>query len=262
MTVSLVDRLFGPSIWKRRAQRETKHVAASILSVFGYEMQKTKAPFSVAGVRYMPDPSSNRNTVEGAMTAKGAIGMINQRGLGDLKVLDICCGVGVVGLTLFSEFKESGIVKEVVLSDINIFNIHTLKRALADNGLDPLTPSQIRHYLSDGLSHIPKEEKFDIIVSNPPHIFAQESTEQLVSTPRLGTYDVEWAFHKSFYHECHHYLTARGEVWFLENSVKATEGDFLPFVQANANLEYVEKVPEPLDARFFWMITRLSRSTS
>jgi len=223
----------------------------------GYDISRArKSRFTTGGLNYEVDPCSVGRTPQGEMTAQGAIAMIKERQLRDLKILDICCGVGIVGLTIFSRLGKEAIVKHVALADINIFNLNSLRRTLAVNRLDHLLGDRISCYLSEGLSHIPRGEKFDLIVSNPPHYFAPDRTKDGLSPGRLGTYDAGWSFHKSFYDECHHYLTNRGEVWFLENSAGATEEVLLPFIEANGSLRYEKQVREPLDPGFFWMITR------
>lgn len=228
---------------------------------FGYEIWKiNNNQFKISGIEYEVDPCSVGKTPQGEMTAKGAIRMIRERQLKELKILDICCGVGIVGLTIFSKFRKDALVKEIIFADINIFNLNSLHKTLRINNIEKLLGDKIRSYLSDGLNHIPREEKFDIIISNPPHYFIKDRVKKKkpLSPGRLGTFDAGWEFHKSFYARCHTYLTERGEVWFLENSSAADENDFLPFIEANDQLKYIRKVEELSDTRFFWMITQKS----
>lgn len=218
-----------------------------------------KNHFTISGIEYLVGRCSVGETPQGEMTAKGAIQMIKERQLKEFTVLDICCGVGIVGLTILSTLRKEAVIKEVVFSDINIFNIESLFKTLTINNLDSLLGNTIRCYLSNGLNHIPSDERFDIIISNPPHYSEQSFSKQDIplSPNTLGTYDPGWSFHKSFYRECHNYLTKSGEVWFLENHSASDEKDFLPFIEDNEqHLKYVEKVEEPLDPRFFWMITQ------
>ena len=226
---------------------------------FGYEIWRIKNnQFKISGIEYEVDPCSVGKTPQGETTAKGAIRMIKERQLKELKILDICCGVGIVGLTIFSKFRKDPIVKEIVFADINIFNLNSLHKTLRTNNIETLLGDQIRLYLSDGLSHIPPEEKFDLIVSNPPHYFIKDRIKKNkpLSPGRLGTFDAGWNFHKDFYERCHHYLMEKGEVWFLENRSAADEEDFLPFIETNNKITYVKKVEELLDALFFCMITQ------
>ncbi len=225
------------------------------MKLLGYEIRREGIHrFTIGGIRYEADPCSKGWTPEGAITGEAAIRMIKGRGMTELKVLDMCCGVGIVGITIFTKLKDH--VREIVFADINIFNLNSLRRTLKINGLDALVGSQICCVLSDGLNCVPHGEKFDIIVSNPPHYLVKDYVSKEMNPETLGIYDAGWAFHESFYKQCHEYLTERGEVWFLENSDGAKESDLLPFIKANPHLEYVESITEPLDPTFFWMTTR------
>lgn len=214
--------------------------------------------FTINEIKFWVEPCSVGLTPQGEITAKGAVRMIRERKLRDLKILDICCGVGIIGLTIYSTLRNESIIKETVFSDINIFNLNSLHKTLSINKLNTLLDNKIRTYLSDGLNHIPKDEKFDIIVSNPPHLFGKSfSKEDTPLTPnRLGTYDPDWNFHRDFYRQCHDFLRENGEIWFLENGRYSSENDFLPLIEKNANLKFVQKITEPLDPRFFWLITK------
>lgn len=230
-----------------------------LFKTFGYEIFKIKNNrFTIGGIKYQVDPFSVGQTPQGEMTAKGAIHMIRERQLNGLKILDVCCGVGIVGLTIFVNLRKEEIIKEAAFVDINIFNLNSLHKSLRINQMENLIGDQIRTYLSDGLDHIPQDERFDLIISNPPHYFAKDriKDKKSLSPGRLGTFDAGWDFHRSFYKRCHHYLSEKGEVWFLENSAAADEKDFLPFIEANDQLTYMRKVEESLDPRFFWMITQ------
>ena len=238
-------------------QLRLRRLGNAALRALGYEIHKTSV-FTVNGIRYEPDPCSVGWTPQGEMTAEGAIQMITQRGLRDLRILDMCCGIGIIGLSIFSRLESQSIVKEVAFADISIFNLHSLDRTVIMNNIDPAPGNRFRRWLSDGLNNIPRGERFDLIVSNPPHHLPTGHAADHMSPSSLGTYDSKWGFHQSFYAQCHDYLTPRGEVWFLENSRAAKDTDFLPFVEANPNLSYVGQIPEKLDSRFFWMITRMS----
>jgi len=224
-----------------------------ILNFAGFEIQK-KSPsliFTIAGINYNVDKCSVGRTNEGEPTALGAIKMIRERGLKDLRILDVGCGAGIIGMTIFSHLQE--IITKMGFVDINIFNINSLKRTLEINNLSE--DKRIHYWLSDVLKFIPEEEKFDIIISNPPHFFTKKFNEM---TPRnLGAYDKDWLFHKDFYANCHKYLTDRGEVWFLENGGAASPVDLMPFIINNPRLRYVSTINEPLlNNTFFWMITK------
>ncbi|GAC1371530.1 MAG: hypothetical protein NVSMB39_5360 [Candidatus Saccharimonadales bacterium] len=75
------------------------------------------------------------------------------------KILDLGCGYGPIGLTL-AKLAPAG---EVTLVDKDYVAIDfTLKNAQA-NHLD-----NVKAYLSNGLSNVPVDQKFNVIVSNVP----------------------------------------------------------------------------------------------
>lgn len=77
-----------------------------------------------------------------------------------LKILDICCGSGVIGLTLKKYFQKA----KLYLSDIsqNCVNL-SLKNALKLN-------LKVNIIQSDLFSKLDSSLKFNVIISNPPYI--------------------------------------------------------------------------------------------
>lgn len=72
------------------------------------------------------------------------------------KVLDLGCGAGVIGSALKSQFAKI----KLTMSDIHAMALESSQRTLAENQLEG------RVLASDVFSHI--DERFDLIVSNPP----------------------------------------------------------------------------------------------
>ena len=104
-----------------------------------------------------------------------------------LRVVDLGCGYGPIGLTL-AKLAPKG---EVHLVDKDYLAIEfTLKNAQA-NHLD-----NVKAYLSNGLSNVPAGQKFDIIVSNVP---AKIGTELL----------------QIFLHDAHEHLNPGGKLYIV-----------------------------------------------
>lgn len=213
--------------------------------------------FEHAGVTYHCDDASVGFASNGPSTAGGAVRRIRKRGLSGLRVLDVCCGVGVVGLTMFRELGPE-VVRHLTLSDVNVFNVVSARRTLKKNA-DLFREADVRVLLSDGLASVPRDSPFDLIVSNPPHGTMPDYADLDEFTASwLGTADEGWAFHRHFYAAAADYLSGAGEVWFLENGNTAVESVVLPAIATDGRLEcYTPREAEPLDESiYFWMLSR------
>lgn len=96
-----------------------------------------------------------------------------------IKILDLGCGSGAIGLTLKSILKDS----EVTLVDISKEALEVAKLNANNLNLD------VTFIESDWFSNV-KLEKYDIIVSNPPYIRTDEEIEEIVKNnePSLALY--------------------------------------------------------------------------
>jgi 2-polyprenyl-3-methyl-5-hydroxy-6-metoxy-1,4-benzoquinol methylase len=162
--------------------------------VFGYHNR-----FTIQDITYDVDPSSVGKTPLGETTAIGAIEMINERGLKNLKMLDIGCGVGIIGLTMFKELFPNKAIVEVSFSDINFFNLNSLDRTIRLNNFSSHLNKEIYLYLSDVFQHILQGKQFDLIVSNPPDFSIENFDDIDLSGSSLGRYSANWHFHRQMY---------------------------------------------------------------
>lgn len=96
-----------------------------------------------------------------------------------IKILDLGCGSGAIGLTLKSILNDS----EVTLTDISKDALEVAKLNANNLNLD------VTFIESDWLSNV-KLEQYDIIVSNPPYIRTDEEIEEIVKNnePSLALY--------------------------------------------------------------------------
>lgn len=85
-----------------------------------------------------------------------------------VKIIDLGCGSGVIGLTLKKLLPSS----EVVLLDISDCALEVAKENAKRLQLD------VRFILGDMLENI--QDKFDVIISNPPYIEDDEEIQELV----------------------------------------------------------------------------------
>ena len=96
-----------------------------------------------------------------------------------IKILDLGCGSGAIGLTLKSILKDS----EVTLIDISKEALEVAKLNANNLNLD------VTFIESDWLSNV-ELDKYDIVVSNPPYIRTDEEIEEIVKNnePSLALY--------------------------------------------------------------------------
>ena len=96
-----------------------------------------------------------------------------------IKILDLGCGSGAIGLTLKSILKDS----EVTLTDISKDALEVAKLNANNLNLD------VTFIESNWFSNV-KLEQYDIIVSNPPYIRTDEEIEEIVKNnePSLALY--------------------------------------------------------------------------
>lgn len=96
-----------------------------------------------------------------------------------IKILDLGCGSGAIGLTLKSILKDS----EVTLTDISKEALEVARLNANNLNLD------VTFIESDWFSNVGLD-KYDIIVSNPPYIRIDEEIEEIVrdNEPSLALY--------------------------------------------------------------------------
>lgn len=125
------------------------------------------------------------------------------------KVNTICefaSGPGFIGFSLLAH----GFCNKLCLIDINPQAIETCKETIKVNHLE----SMVTTYVSDVLDKIPLKEKWDLVVSNPPHFggsFTGKKSDILLI-------DHKWIIHRRFYQKVKDHLKHDGSVLFVENS--------------------------------------------
>ena len=225
------------------------------LRTIGYEITPIVLhQFILGDLHFECHPCSTGLLPESETAAKGAVQLIEQRCSGsDLQILDLCCGVGIIGCWLLNHYHKHQRKISVTFADINLFSIDSVKYNLRKNKLDRFSPSV---FLSDGLKNIPDDRKFDVIVCNPPHHFSGTDVSAIQTPFSLSAFDPDWNFHQSFYQICHRYLSSRGEVWFFENRHAGGQEKFMEFISQNDNIDFISSNTEPLDEKYYWMISK------
>ncbi len=109
---------------------------------------------------------------------ENTIRYINEIFGGKARVLDIGCGSGVIGLTIKHKLRNC----DVDLVDISKEAIEVARKNAEILGIDA------NIYESDLFSNV--EDKYDVIISNPPYIREDEEIEEIVKNnePSLALY--------------------------------------------------------------------------
>jgi predicted RNA methylase len=153
------------------------------------------------------------------------IGLLNSS-----RVFEFCSGPGYIGYSLLAH----GLCRSVALADINPVAIQAARMTAEFNGLS----NQVSIYLSDGLDQIPPSEKWDLVVSNPPHF------KRWTGTGKLRCEDPDWQIHKKFYAQVKGFLNPGGRVIFQENAAGSTAEDFAPMIRENGG-RIIQALPGP-----------------
>ncbi len=127
----------------------------------------------------------------------------------DIRVLDLCCGSGCIGIAFAANCKNCS----VTLSDINENSVETANINIAAHSLT----GRVRALKSDLFDEL--EGTFDIIISNPPYVTGEEmiSLEREVKCePELALYGGTdgLSFYRGILDECGKHLEAGGAIVF------------------------------------------------
>lgn len=104
---------------------------------------------------------------ETELLVDNALEFINNFNKEDIRVLDLCCGSGIIGLSVAKYSKKNCFV---VLSDISKKALKIAKKNATKLNLI----KEIKLIKSSLFEGLKQEEKFDIILSNPPYIKTNE----------------------------------------------------------------------------------------
>lgn len=128
----------------------------------------------------------------------------------NLKILDLCTGSGIIAITLKKELDE--ILIDVVASDISEEAIEVAKENAQYHDTD------VRFIQSDIFNNI--NDKFDIIVSNPPYIDRKDEVTMqdnvLKYDPHLALFAEEEGmyFYRKIIEQAKDYLKENGVMFF------------------------------------------------
>ena len=128
----------------------------------------------------------------------------------NLKILDLCTGSGIIAITLKKELEQVSV--DIIASDISEKAIEVAKENAQNHNAD------IRFIQSDIFNNI--DDKFDIIVSNPPYIDRKDEVTMqdnvLKYDPHLALFAEEEGmyFYRKIIEQANDYLNKNGAIFF------------------------------------------------
>ena len=196
--------------------------------------------FSVKGVKIFYDEK-----LDGGGTSFGQLYVpVIKRLIGKSKTcFEAFSGPAFIGFSLLAH----NLCEELVVADINPEAINYVKLTVEKNRLS----NRVRYYVSDVLDGIPDNEKFDLVVGNPPHFNENTLKNYCTSTQcdkisLLKGYDESWKLHRKLYLNIRKFLSEGANVILVENSEGSNERDFVEMIR-EGGLKYVGVVKPTLD---------------
>lgn len=133
------------------------------------------------------------------------------------RAFEWCAGFGALGF----EVLGSQLADHMVFSDYFHVALDNCKLVADDNNLS----HQITCHLSSRIKDIPSVEKWDLVISNPPHsedrdalveFMTMRNDENIDNTARLIV-DQNWTIHKEFFRNIRSHLTDDADLYIIES---------------------------------------------
>jgi predicted RNA methylase len=162
---------------------------------------------------------SYRSELDGGGTDFGQefIPFLKSRGMPKQKrVFEWCCGPAFIGFSMLGH----GLCETLCLSDINPAAVSSCRNTVRANKLS----DRVSVYHSDNLKNIPASEKWDLIVSNPPHFIDQYEGD-------IRAHDPDWKIHREFFATVGKHLAEEGVIVLQENNSGSVVETFRPMIE-------------------------------
>ncbi len=186
-----------------------------------------KVKYNEISVNYLPELDG------GGMTfGQQYLGVIREKVGRVGHVFEYCAGPGFIGFSLLA----NGLCDKLTLADVNPAAVKAVQETIRENGLE----NKVTVYQSDCLDDIPATEKWDLVVSNPPH---WDGTEESYKEA-IRLVDPGWIIHKRFYRDVKKFMNPNASIIFQESSHATKRDDFEPMIKENG-LDLVEVFEAP-----------------
>ena len=134
------------------------------------------------------------------------------------RAFEWCAGPGFIGFSLLGH----GLCQTLCLADINPQAVAACRRTIEENRL----ADRVSVYQSNNLADIPPSEKWNLVVSNPPH-FIDDFDEAWT----LRAYDKDWNIHRRFFATIEKFLAPDGVIVLQENGRGSTVESFRDMIE-------------------------------
>jgi hypothetical protein len=163
-----------------------------------------------------------REELDGGGTTFGQdfLSFFKARGMPKRKrIFEWCSGPGFIGFSLLG----NDVCETLCLADINPDAVGSCRDTVLANSLS----GRVSVYQSDNLKGIPRSEKWDLVVSNPPHFIDQYEGD-------IRAHDPEWRIHREFLATVGDFLLKDGVVVLQENNRGSTVETFRQMIDQSA----------------------------
>ena len=134
------------------------------------------------------------------------------------RLFEWCAGPGFIGFSLLAH----GFCDTLCLADVNPAAVRAARMTVHRNRL----ADRIAIYRSDNLKDIPAAERWNVIVSNPPHF------DDLDFKDENKLYDRDWRLHRDFFRDSPRFLAPNGVIVLQENNQGSTAETFHRMAEA------------------------------
>jgi release factor glutamine methyltransferase len=152
--------LYGATLLNEENRRRVDEVIAR--RVTRYPLQYILEESWFYGRKFFVSPAVMVPTPETELLCEAAIKFLGQRHIESPRILDVGVGSGVISVTVALEIATA----HVVALDISSGALEVARRNAADLGVT----EKIEFRQSDFFAAVQPEERFDLILSNPPYI--------------------------------------------------------------------------------------------
>jgi 16S rRNA G966 N2-methylase RsmD len=183
--------------------------------------------------------------VGGATFGQNFIPFLKGRGMPKApRAFEWCAGAGFVGFSAMA----NGLCENLALADISEEAIKACRHTIAKNGITDRAVA----YVSDNLRDIPRSEKWDLVLGNPPH-----HADEYIGDRR--GYDEMWGIRREFYKTVAPFLNPGGVIVVCENNRASTLDDDFRGMIEDGGLKVVlshNNVPERTrEDRFYFIVS-------